>query len=106
MTERAPLMKSMLCTAAVALTLAGCDATDPYLRDGVWRPNGANEANLRAMVASPSDLVRGVSAGAGNGQQAAAALDRARNDKVRPLSDSAIAKVVPVSSGGGSQGTQ
>ena len=86
------------------LALAGCDATDPYLRRGVWRPNGANEANLRAMVVSPSDLVRGVDSAAGNGQQAAAALDRLRNDKPRLLPDSAVAKVVPISSG--SQGSQ
>jgi hypothetical protein len=39
-----------------------------------------------------------------DGQQAAAALDRYRNDKVRLLPDSAIAKVTPVSSG--SQGSQ
>lgn len=96
------LRRRLLCI--VVLALAGCDATDPYLREGVWRPNGANEANLRAMVASPSDLVRGVASVDGNGQQAAAALDRYRNDKMRPLPDSGIAKIVPVSSGsGGSQ---
>jgi type IV pilus biogenesis protein CpaD/CtpE len=96
------LGRRLLCI--VVLTLAGCDATDPYLREGVWRPNGANEANLRAMVASPSDLVRGVVSVDGDGQQAAAALDRSRNDKVRLLPDSGIAKITPVSSGsGGSQ---
>jgi type IV pilus biogenesis protein CpaD/CtpE len=89
-----------------ALALAGCDAIDPYHRQGVWRPDDANDANLRAMVVSPSDLVRGVEGAGGDGQQAAAALDRYRNDKMRPLPDSAIAKVVPVSSGGGSQGSQ
>jgi type IV pilus biogenesis protein CpaD/CtpE len=68
------------------------------MRDGMWRPNGANESNLRAMVASPSDLVRGMPS-EGNGQQAAAALDRYRNDKVRLLPDSAVAKITPVSSG-------
>jgi type IV pilus biogenesis protein CpaD/CtpE len=97
------LIRQLLCVI-VLLFLVGCDAADPYLRDGVWRPNGANEADLRAMVASPSDLVRGV-ASHGDGQQAAAALDRYRNDKVRPLPDSAIAKVVPVSSGA-QQGSQ
>jgi type IV pilus biogenesis protein CpaD/CtpE len=86
-----------------ALALTGCALTDPYYRDGVWRPSDVNEANLRVMVASPADLVRGVSSPAADGQQAAAALDRQRNDKVRPLPDSAIAKVVPVASGSGSQ---
>lgn len=91
------LRRQLLCIAV--LGLAGCDANDPYLRDGTWRPNSANDSNLRAMVASPSDLVRGVSSGGSSGQQAAAALDRQRNDKVRPLPDSAVAKIVPVSSG-------
>jgi type IV pilus biogenesis protein CpaD/CtpE len=91
------LRQQLLCT--LVLVLAGCDATDPYLRQGTWRPNDANEANLRAMVVSPSDLVRGVSSSEGNGRQAAAALDRLRNDKPRPLPDSGIAKVVPISSG-------
>src|ERR1700722_18591537 len=39
------------------LALAGCAQTDPYTRPGAWRPNGANDANLRAMVVVPSDLV-------------------------------------------------
>jgi len=89
----------------LALLLTGCDATDPYLRNGAWRPNGANAANLHAMVASPSDLVRGV-VGPGDGQQAAAALDRYRNDKVRALPDSGIAQIVPVAGSGSQQGSQ
>jgi type IV pilus biogenesis protein CpaD/CtpE len=95
------LCRSLICLAVLGLT--GCDATDPYSRDGMWRPNGANEANLRAMVVSPADLARGVESPGGDGQQAAAALDRQRNDKVRRLHDSAVAKVVPVSSGSGTQ---
>ncbi len=90
--------------AALALALAGCDAMDPYRREGMWRPNGANDADLRAMVVSPSDLVRGVPSTGGNGQQAAAALDRYRNDKVRLLPDTGLAKIVPIASG--SQGSQ
>jgi type IV pilus biogenesis protein CpaD/CtpE len=92
------MLMRLLLGAIVVLLMVGCDATDPYQRDGMWRPNNANEANLRAMVASPSDLVRGV-ASQSDGQQAAAALDRYRNDKVRLLPDSAIAHVTPVSSG-------
>jgi len=91
------LMRLLLGVFALSL-LAGCDATDPYMRTGTWRPNDANEANLRVMVASPSDLIQGVPSH-GDGQQAAAALDRYRNDKVRLLPDSAVAKVTPVSSG-------
>jgi hypothetical protein len=98
------MLRRLLCMATLALALAGCDAMDPYRREGTWRPNGANDANLRAMVVSPSDLVRGVSSTDGNGQQAAAALDRYRNDKVRLLPDTGLAKIVPIASG--SQGSQ
>ena len=89
----------------VVLALAGCDISDPYLRDGVWRPDGANDANLRAMAASPSDLVRGVPSTETEGLVAAAAIDRYRNDKARPLPDSGLAKIVPVA-GGTQQGSQ
>ena len=87
----------LLCIAL--LMLMGCDAIDPYSREGTWRPANVNESNLRAMVTSPSDLVRGISSPGSDGQQAAAALDRQRNDKMRPLPDSALAKIVPVASG-------
>lgn len=95
------LTRVLICVTALMLTR--CDMMDPYRRDGVWRPNGSNDANLRAMVAVPADLAQGVAASGGDGQQAAAALDRYRNDKVRALPDSAIAKVVPVSTGSASQ---
>lgn len=97
------LVRQLLCVLVVAL--AGCNAIDPYIREGTWRPNDSNEANLRAMVASPSDLVRGVE-GPGNGQLAAAALDRYRNDKVRQLPESGVAQVVPIATGGTQQGSQ
>jgi hypothetical protein len=100
MTEGTTVFWRTLACSALLLLMAGCDATDPYTREGVWRPDGSNDVNLRAMVVSPSDLVRGVGSPGGNGQQAAAALDRQRMDKVRPLPDSAIAKIVPTSSGG------
>lgn len=93
------MLRRMLACFGLLLMLAACDATDPYKREGIWRPNHANDANLRAMVVSPSDLARGVEATGSDGQQAAAALDRQRQDKVRLLPDSAVAKIVPVASG-------
>jgi len=86
----------------LALALAACSQTDPYTREGVWHPNGANEANLRAMVAVPADLATATQAGPADGGMAAAALDRLRHDRVRPLPDSAVADVT-VSSGGATQ---
>lgn len=79
----------------LVLAGAGCASTDPYQRPGMWHPAGVNDANLRAMVAVPSDLVVGAPSGPGGGGQAAAALDRARHDRVRPLPASAIAKIGP-----------
>ena len=103
MTQREIMFRRALACMGLVLLVAGCDATDPYRREGVWRPNGANDVNLRAMVVSPSDLARGVESYGGDGQQAAAALDRQRQDKMRVLPDSAVAKIVPIS-GGESQG--
>jgi len=81
------------------LALAGCNVTDPYARAGAWRPNGANDVNLRAMVLLPSDLVLATPADRSDGGLAAAAAARLREDKVRPLPDSGLAQIVPVASG-------
>ena len=90
---------SRIAMLAVPLLLAGagCAVTDPLLREGLWHPTGANEANLALMVASPSDLVQGVAAPGADGHAAARAVQRLRQDRVRPLPDSAISKLVPVS---------
>ncbi len=46
---------------ALPLIAAGCaDFNEPHERAGTWRASGANDANLRAMVADPSHLDRGV----------------------------------------------
>jgi hypothetical protein len=81
------------------IALAGCDQIDPYKRPGAWRPNGANDFNLRAMVAVPSDLAQATPADSGDGVLAAAAAARLRHDRVRPLLDSGLARIQPVSTG-------
>jgi hypothetical protein len=43
----------------LALAAGGCIDPEPYSRPGTWQATGANEANLRAMVADPSHLDRG-----------------------------------------------
>jgi hypothetical protein len=92
---------SLHCCAAVLLllVLAGCDRIDPYLRDGVWRPSGVNDDNLRAMVALPSDLIMATPPAPANGALGAAALRRLLQDRVRPLPDSGIAQITPVANG-------
>ncbi len=92
-------------TRAVALLLpllvavAGCNQIDPYTRPGNWRPNGANDSNLRAMVAVPADLAVATPASPADGHLAAAALNRLRNDQVKSLPDTGLAQIVVVGSG-------
>jgi hypothetical protein len=90
----APLVALSLLTA-----LAGCDRNGPYDRAGVWRPNHANESNLRAMVEVPGDLATATPAARADGGLAASAVARLRHDQVRPLMNSGLAQVVPVTGG-------
>jgi type IV pilus biogenesis protein CpaD/CtpE len=90
----------------LAAGLAGCDQIDPYTRSGVWRPIGANEVNLRAMVANPADLANGVDAGGEDGQLSTAAVERLRLDKVKALPDSGVAQLNVVATGGRPAGGQ
>jgi hypothetical protein len=98
------MIRPALCLG-LSLAMGGCAFTDPYERAGVWRPSGSNEANLIAMVKTPSDLVQGVGDGLGNGQLAAAAIERLRADKVKPLPDSGLAQISLSGSGAGAGGT-
>jgi hypothetical protein len=81
------------------IPLLGCTATDPMTRPGIWHPTGANDANLRAMIANPHDLVIGASSPGADGDVAAAAVQRYRTGKVKALPDSGVAQVSAVSSG-------
>ena len=88
---------ALLLPLLVALT--GCDQVDPYTRPGNWRPIGANDANLRAMVAVPADLAEATPASPADGNRAAMAVARLRTDTVRPLLDSGLAEITPISGG-------
>jgi hypothetical protein len=71
-----------------ALLVTGCDAsylTDPYQRPGTYNPTGVNDANLRAMVANPHDLVEGTGAGVTTGATAAPPVARVLAGKRYPL---------------------
>ena len=93
------------------LLLGGCEAMDPYTRPGNWRPMQANEANLRVHVADPAMLERGVDDHRSDGRAMAQAVDRYRNDRVRPLPASSVSRVqatgqgaTPAPAGGGGDG--
>jgi hypothetical protein len=81
------------------LASAGCEIFDPYSREGSWRPTGANEQNLATMAARPAERVRGTGAEGAMGATAAGAIDRLRADRVKPLPDTGIARIVTVPGG-------
>lgn len=89
--------------ALSVLSAAGCQATDPFLRQGYWNPRGTNNANLATMVDDPMDLVRGRGDGPADGNLAAAAVTRLRRDRVKSLPDIETSQI---SSGGTSGGSQ
>jgi len=81
------------------LALAGCEATEPYLRAGTWRPTGVGDANIAAQIIRPSDLVRGVDYAPTDSTMTAAAVARYRVGKVKRLPDSSISGIRLQSSG-------
>jgi len=98
---RASLMLGLL---AIGLS-AGCTAmNDPWDRDGAWRPTRANDANLRAMVADPADLIAGRGTDRRVGPGSADAVDRLYNDRVRALPDTDIARIGASGSASGGGG--
>jgi type IV pilus biogenesis protein CpaD/CtpE len=89
-------------SAAICLLLgtASCGPEyDPLTREGLWQPGHTNHNNLTMQVANPGDLVRGSGTTGGDGQLAAAAVDRLRNDKVKKLPASDISQITTSSSG-------
>lgn len=88
-------MRATLLLLALPL-LGACElpVTDPFRREGAWRPTHANDANLAAQVRNPAHLREGVPAfGGSDGQVAAAAVARWRSGRVTPLPASGIAKI-------------
>lgn len=92
-------------TAALLLSLAllgGCtEILDQQNRDGAWRPSGANDHNLLLMVAQPNEIRSGTGGSGTDGQTAAAAVERLRTDRVRPLPASSFTNLGNQGSGGG-----
>ena len=90
-------MKRLLLLSLSLAPILGCSAVNSTARPGTWQPVGANDANLRAMIANPADLYRGASDPRTDGEIAASAVARYRAGKVRDLPDSAISKIAPIS---------
>lgn len=95
--------RSLLMLPFLAL-LAGCNK-DPYDTPGTWQPAYNNEANLRAMVANPHDLVEGERATGVTGVEATAGVQRLVDDKRQPLIGESTSGEVAQSQGAGGGGT-
>lgn len=92
-----PMLAGPMLAGAMAL-LAGC-GPDDFSRPGTWQATGANEANLRAMVAEPAHLQRGVAATTERAQPATQAIRRLAADRRRPLPDSRAAQIGAITTG-------
>ncbi len=97
-----------LVTAALfSICLDGCADIDPLTAPGRWNPSGVNDANLAVQVANPNDLLEGQSVRDSDGQQAAEAVARLRQDRLKPLPDAsgtAPAAATPAPGPGGATG--
>ena len=67
--------------------ISGCtyDPFDPFQRPGTWVPEGSNDANLRAMIVNPHDLVEGTGERVSYGAEAAPPVTRLLTGKRYPL---------------------
>jgi hypothetical protein len=70
--------------AFLLILAAGC-TQDPFDRPGTWRSTGANDRNLRAMIAEPAHLRVGAAARAERGDAGSNAATRLLTERRRPL---------------------
>lgn len=103
-------MRPFLLPGLLLLTLAGC-ASQQFEKPGTWKlpptGQGANDANLRAMVANPNDLVAGANEPGSNGAEAVRPIELLLSGHRQPLSSVSASKIGAVQSsagGGGSTG--
>ena len=90
---------------AIAM-LGGCMDRDPYRRTDVWRPTGANAANIAAQVADPRDLIRGQGSPRLDTAASTLAIDRLRTDNPRSINPATRSSAAGgQSTGGQSSGT-
>ncbi len=62
------------------LLLASCADLDPYRREGMWQPTGANLNNMAAMAANPADFLHGRGDDLDDDGAAAAAIAKWRKE--------------------------
>ena len=98
-------MSARVSAAILLLLLAGCEDRDPYRRTDVWYPSGVNAGNIAAMVANPSDLLRGRGVQRADGKEAVTAIDHVWQDKPKALLDPTGQQTGSSGSGGSGSGS-
>jgi hypothetical protein len=83
----------------LVLFVAGCANSEPYHRDDVWYPTGANAGNMAAMAVRPSDLIHGRNGNEGDAHQADLAISHVWFGQPKPLGTTSAP------SGGSTSGT-
>ena len=89
---------------AIVGMLAGC-GRDPYERDDVWYPTGANNANLAAQIVNPRDLQVGRSDPKQMAAPQVKAVERINTDTPKALPIVSSSTTIGGGSGGGGGGT-
>lgn len=84
------------------LLLAGCGqlASNPVDQPGTWKPIGANDINLRAMIADPADLGGRISPAAAPATLGVEAIDRMKADKVKSIASPEASSIYGAIGGG------
>ena len=72
---------------AAVLSVAACQEMDPYARNDMWQPTGANAGNIAAMVANPYDLIRGRGSDRTDSNEPVLAIHRVNTDHTKALLD-------------------
>lgn len=81
-----------LCPAILVLAVAGCSQPEADW-PGTWRPSGANDQNLRAMLVNPQDAYVGSGAITSRGDTGARAVTRLLTDRRRTLLNASTSRV-------------
>jgi hypothetical protein len=93
----------------IVLALAACSTNpftqDPFTRAGTWAPTNDNDANLRAMVANPHDLVAGEPMDGSVGGEAARPVANLLAGKRASLPNISADQIYGTSGGNGSAPT-
>lgn len=90
-----PRLRPALAACALLLAATVCACEPAIDRPGTWQPTGANEHNLRAMVADPRDLQAGAGVATERGSGASRAVTRLLIDRRRPLLNASLSRVAP-----------